>query len=74
MGLNLKNWFWNLTNQRFYKIMVQTFPKLEPMSKGKVYVYPWTMGLKTKELVLKLNQPELLKKSKNQAKEPGLNC
>jgi hypothetical protein len=44
--------------------MVQTFPKLEPMGKGRVYVYPWTMGLKIKELVFKLNQPEVLKNLK----------
>jgi hypothetical protein len=29
------------------------------------YVYPSTMGLKIKELVLKLNQPEVLRKSQN---------
>jgi hypothetical protein len=43
--------------------MVQAFPKLEPMGKGRVYIYiyPSTMALKIKELVLKLNQPEVLK-------------
>jgi len=43
-----------------------TFLKLEPRGEGEgIYVYPSTMGLKIKELVLKLNQPEVLRKSQN---------